>query len=929
MKKKYDVAVYGLWYGNNYGSIITYYALTRVLEEMNYSYAMIRNPLGRELDINKLNRSHPLKFAKKKYDITPLLPIDRLHELNDSFSAFLLGSDQMWNYHLSRPYGQSYFFDFVADNKGKIAYATSFGKETYIGPEDEKEKTFNNLHRFDAISVRDDFSQKICKEDFNISAELLVDPVFLSPVSQYDELINEALDFHVEGKYIFAYILDPNEKIGESIQHIAEHTKTKVVVVFNESGDKENFKERLNISSPLVSYELDPTVNEWLYLYKYAEYVLTDSFHGTCFSIIFQKPFIVLKNIGRGGARFPFLLGELGLMERMVEKPEDFMSKFEILDNDIDYKRVNAIIEEKRKYSLKWLKKYLDRAVHNEHTVNKIVNEKNCTIRETREELVNDPEFIKLKILGSLLYDYGVRNIVLSPGGRDVPLVRLFENNEDLFNLYRVTDERSAGYFGLGMATKLKKSVACICTSGTAASNYLPAVTEAYYMGVPLIMITADRMAIYHGTGEDQTILQSEIYSSVIRKEITIPEGTGFRAEYQTRRDISDCILETTHNGYGPVHINFAIKNIAIGRNLPKEAWRIVPHKYPHIRRVGLYAGEKRLMDWVYQLKKSQKILIVYGQNSPLNVEQKRCVESFARKFNCVIVTDHISNLDCKYCIKPHTMLSKLTQEQFNSKISPDILITVGGKRLMNDPLTSKVRRGLKNIRHWSVMPDGTIKDFYFRLTSVIEMDQNMFFSWFSNHAGNIVNNEMYYNSWNELQKTVVQDQPQKFNSNYIQSEFFPRLPKNSLLHLGVGQSFIECRKYFIDETVEVYCNMGTNGIDGCTSTFMGQCAVSSNKLCFLIVGDLSFFYDMNSIWNKELKSNIRILMVNNNGSGLLRHNKLKGITAVHNTKAKGWVQSTGFEYMEAHSKEEYNEKLKYFLSEEVNNALFFEVFCS
>ena len=381
MKDKYDVAVYGLWYGNNYGSIITYYALTRVLESLNYTYAMIRNPLGREIDIDALNRSHPLKFARDRYEVTPLLPINRLSELNNNFSAFVLGSDQMWNYNLSRPYGQSYFFDFVADDKVKIAYATSFGKDKYIGPEDEKIRTDRNLHRFDGISVRDDFSQRICKDEFGISAELLSDPVFLCPVEKYNELIAEASDFKVEGDYIFAYILDPNEKIGASIQKIAEETQKKVIVVFNESGDKESFKERLKISSELVSYELDPTVNEWLYLYKNSQYVLTDSFHGTCFSIIFQKPFVVMKNVGRGGARFPFLLGELGLLDRMIEKPEDFVSKFNEagFNVNIDYTSVNEVILEKRKESIAWLKNHLDKALYNSRTVNKVVDEKNCS----------------------------------------------------------------------------------------------------------------------------------------------------------------------------------------------------------------------------------------------------------------------------------------------------------------------------------------------------------------------------------------------------------------------------------------------------------------------------------------------------------------------------------------------------------------------
>ncbi len=185
----------------------------------------------------------------------------------------------------------------------------------------------------------------------------------------------------LSGDYIFAYILDPNEKIGASIQKIAEETQKKVIVVFNESGDKESFKERLKISSELVSYELDPTVNEWLYLYKNSQYVLTDSFHGTCFSIIFQKPFVVMKNVGRGGARFPFLLGELGLLDRMIEKPEDFVSKFNEagFNVNIDYTSVNEVILEKRKESIAWLKNHLDKALYNSRTVNKVVDEKNCS----------------------------------------------------------------------------------------------------------------------------------------------------------------------------------------------------------------------------------------------------------------------------------------------------------------------------------------------------------------------------------------------------------------------------------------------------------------------------------------------------------------------------------------------------------------------
>ena len=543
--------------------------------------------------------------------------------------------------------------------------------------------------------------------------------------------------------------------------------------------------------------------------------------------------------------------------------------------------------------------------------------------------LHSNPDFIKIRILATLLRDYGIRHIVLSPGGRDVPLVRMFEYNESYFSLHRVTDERSAAYFGMGIAAQLQQPVVCICTSGTAASNYLPAVTEAFYTGIPLIVITADRREVYHGQGEDQTIPQKNIYRDVVKKEISLPEGSGSQVEYQCRRDISDCILETSHNGYGPVHINISIDNISIGARESKDSWRLLPRINQHLLRVTASDDKTKKMKWVNALKESKRILIVYGQNTRATEQQRKNIENFALKYNCVIVTDFISNLDCEYSLKPYNMLQAISNTEFNEKLSPDILITVGGKRLMNDPLTFKVRGGLKNIRHWSVTPDGKVKDFYFRLTSVLEMSQDYFFDFFVKHAGNTFNDGVYYNEWKKLTEQHSAPAITKFNAHYIQSKFIPLIPENSVLHLGVGQSFYDSRRYILHSSVDVFCNMGTNGIDGCTSTFMGQCAVVKDRLCFLLVGDLSFFYDMNSIWNKQLNKNIRILMVNNNGTDLLRGHNLKGISSVHNTEAKGWVESTGFTYMSAHTKEEFDAKLGYFLNDESQCPLFFEVFYS
>ena len=334
------------------------------------------------------------------------------------------------------------------------------------------------------------------------------------------------------------------------------------------------------------------------------------------------------------------------------------------------------------------------------------------------------------------------------------------------------------------------------------------------------------------------------------------------------------------------------------------------------------------MLRWVDSLRKSSRILLVYGQNWKLTDEQQRYADAFSKKFNCVIVTDTISNFKNDYSINPYCMLNAISQEEFDKNLAPDILITVGGKRLMNDPLTFKVRGSKKNIRHWSVMPGGSIRDFYFKLTSVIDGTPTCFFKFFVENVGEIYNDRKYLDAWNNAMKAYPPKTVGGFNSLTIQDSFLRNIPGNSVLHLGVGQSFFDVRRIDLDPSIDVYCNMGTNGIDGCTSTFMGQCAIEKGKKCFLLVGDLSFFYDMNSIWNKELNSNIRILMVNNNGSGLLRSHNLKAVSSRHNTNAEGWVRSTGFEYICAKTKEEYNQKLNYFLSDEPSKPVFFEVLC-
>ena len=927
----YDVGIYGLWYGNNYGSMVTYYALSKIMEKMGKTYAMLRNPLGREIDVNTLRRSHPLRFGFAHYAITKQLPLSRMAEHNQSFDAFLLGSDQMWNYHLSRPYQQSYFFDFVQDDKISVAYATSFGKDQYIGPDEEKTVTKSNLKRFHAISVRDDFSKRICEQDFDVPAELVLDPVFLCEKSNYETLIAES-DFHIDEPYLFAYILDPNPELGAALQNAAEKTNLPVYVVFNESSDKQKCKEALRVSDERIRYLEEPTLQEWLYLFRNCRFVLTDSFHGSCFSIIFEKTFIVLKNNGRGGQRFPYLLGTMGLLDYMVESPAQMREKFNQLGvgHVIDYAAVRERIEPEIRRSFQWLDDAINNRIHHEHQssgeFSMSVPAPKAAPAPVPEKL--HPDIERCKMVVSMLRDYGIRHIVVSSGARDVSLVRFFEYNKKDFITHNVTDERSAAYYALGLATRLKEPVAITCTSGTAVSNYLPGITEAFYMQVPIAVISGDRYPCFLHQMEAQKIDHLGALASVVKASVELPINWDGMGQWEARRKISEALLEMTHHGAGPVHINVPMNYLQ--NTFPKEE-ELALGEYRHIDRVE-YESPAQVWDTALQtLKNARRILIISGQANPMSPEEKRNFDLFCEKFNCVVVTDHLSNVHNDYTVNPFNLMRKTNKDYFIRNFNPDLILYFGGKRVLNCPLQGKLRSIPRKFQFWRIDRDGKVADLYRLLTHVFEMSPDYFFRYFAEHAGDIHNDGNYLKVWKEQNEAIGKinyRETEGFTSFYSIGATMSVMPRNSILHLGVGTSFNRAHYYELDDSITVYCNMGTNGIDGSASTFMGQACVS-DELCFLFIGDLSFFYDMNSVWNKPMKGNIRILMNNDGGAGFLRHFATGGITQAHQAVAKGWVESLGFRYLCAHNREEFDALLPEFVAEQSDKPIFFEVMIS
>lgn len=921
---QYDVGIFGLWYGRNYGSIITYYALHNVVQSLGYTTAMIDNPIRREsFNLDKLSTSHPLRFAAGRYETTPLYRLDEMNNLNNHCKAFLLGSDQLWNYGLSRNYRQSYFFDFVDDDRLKISYGTSFGKYPYNGPAEDKPIVRKNLGRFNAVSVRDDFSKRIAEEEFGVSAEQVLDPVFLCPRSAYDTLIDEKPNRDIPTDYIFAYLLDPNPVYGKALQRVADVSGKNIVVAFDEPADKNEYYSRLEIDDDRISALMDPPMHTWLAYFRSADYILTDSFHGACFSVIFEKDFIVLKNDKRGGGRFKSLLGSINLEDRIITKPADFSSKFEeeFPETSIDYNLVHSKLDPLVERGKQWL-------------VDALAPLKNITIVPKERKSMPPaekklepfhPDIQRCKMVAALLRDYGIKHVVASSGARDVTLVRLFEEN-DCFTTYNVADERSAAYYALGLALQLNEPVAITCTSGTAVSNYLPGITEAYHMQVPIAVISGDRYPYFLGQMEAQKTDHLGALQSVTKMSVELPIGWDGMLQWDSRRKISEALLEMTHHGAGPVHINVPMAFLETKYPTRPDAFDLP--RLRHISRIDAETADSVLEGHLAELKKAERILVISGQDNPLNEEQQKAFDDFCSKYNVCVVTDHLSNLHGEYTLNPYNLLRKVGPRYFIDNLMPDLVLYIGGKRVLNCPLQGKMRSIPRTFDFWRIDADGKVADLYRTLTHVWEMTPTRFFRYFADRAGESVNSGEYYKVW----KDCLAEYPQvdyksveSFNAFYTIGGTMARMPKNSILHLGVGTAFHRAHFFDLDPSVQVHCNMGTNGIDGSASAFMAQAYLHDGP-AYLFIGDLSFFYDMNSVWNKPLTGNLRILLNNDFGAGFLRNFGTGGITHEHSATAKAWVESLGFTYLSARTKKEFEKAVKRFTSDE-NKPMFFENF--
>lgn len=529
------------------------------------------------------------------------------------------------------------------------------------------------------------------------------------------------------------------------------------------------------------------------------------------------------------------------------------------------------------------------------------------------------------QIVIALLKKYGISHCVLSAGSRNVPFVHSVEEDPD-FHCYSVVDERSAGYFALGLAQELNQPVVISCTSSTATCNYWPPVAEAFYQGVPIVVLTSDRNPEMLGQWEDQMIDQVGMYDRHVRKSVNLPIVCDRDDEIYCQRLVNEALLELNHHGTGPVHINVPMKAYNNSFNIKT---------LPEVTKIDRLCVDENQELWnqkLDKLKKANRILVTCGQNSYVSPELNKALTDFFKKYNSAVSVEHMSNIELEeglnlsVCMDTRYVIPKKFKE-----FMPDIVISFGGNIFSG--LKEQLRKFAGVFEHWLVQEDGRVVDLYKSITTVFECKPEYFFRYCVNRAEDGAKNDgNYYGALKKYADSVIYpDFP--YSHVYAIKEVVERIPSGSILHLSINDSIRITNFFKLNPGIKTYANIGTHGIDGCMSSFLGQAAVE-NKQSYLVIGDLAYFYDMNAMRLRHIKNNVHILLINNQGGSEFYFNQVwkdeasdLHTTARHNTKAEGWVKENNFIYLSAHDKATLQEALKQFMRADLEKPVLLEVF--
>jgi len=526
---------------------------------------------------------------------------------------------------------------------------------------------------------------------------------------------------------------------------------------------------------------------------------------------------------------------------------------------------------------------------------------------------------IQIQVIIALLKKHGIKRVIASPGATNVTFVGSIQNDPH-FEIYSSVDERSAGYIACGLATETKEPVVLSCTGATASQNYIPALIEAYYRKLPVMIITSTQKLSRVGHNIPQVTDRSVFPNDTVKYSTTLPFIRDEEELWECEIKVNRAILELSRRSGGPVHLNLPTsfnQNYNI-KQLPE--FRII---------------NRITQNDVFPELPKGNIAIFIGSHIRMSDKLNNLIDSFCEANNAVVFCDHTSAYKGKYRL----LISLLASQRFLdlSEYQPNCIIHIGeisgdyfGIKLLKDQV-------------WRVNEDGELRDTFRGLRYVFEMPEEIFFKNYTNLPKE--NNNDYYNKFAAKLNNLRDNIPEiPFSNIWIASQLAAHIPKNSTVQFAILNTLRSWNFFELHKSITSFSNVGGFGIEGNLSSLIGASLSNKEKLYYCFIGDLAFFYDMNVIGNRHVSNNVRIMLINN-GKGVEFRNfnhtaaqfgddadKFIAAAGHYGNKSKDLVKeyacNLGFEYLSAENKKEFNDKYKRFILPEITKQpILFEVF--
>lgn len=514
----------------------------------------------------------------------------------------------------------------------------------------------------------------------------------------------------------------------------------------------------------------------------------------------------------------------------------------------------------------------------------------------------------------------GVKKVVLSPGSRNAPLSIAFDE-DDTFEVFVITDERSAAFVALGLAQVNKEPVVIACTSGSAPLNYYPAIAEAFYQEVPLIVLSADRPIEWMDQGDGQTIRQENVFNKMVLKSISLLEPLTEEQRWYAERMLSETLQSAIGKQKGPIHINVPFSEPLY--QTTTEIQRI--NQWILQAETHSTLSKSAIEDLKNYWNQSKKRLIIVGQLHPDN-QLLSIIENLALDGSVAILVEHTSNAVSPYFISTiDRTLSCIPAEEVQQYM-PDLIVSIGGAIVSKRIKTFLRKSNVDVIRFGESFP---FMDTFQNLRFTAEINPSSGLKIIEDfiHANPKVSNFGFL--WNKANYKAMEIHNAQlptigWSDLYAMASIFDIIPENAHLHLANSSAVRYALLFDPIRSLKYWCNRGTSGIDGSSSTALGASLATLNELHVLVTGDLSFFYDSNALWNKYMHSNFRIIVINNGGGDIFNYipgpsttkQWKKVFVAEQKMQVKHIANQFGLDYYYANNKETlYNELESFFVN--------------